>query len=469
MPDSKSLAFVAAGKLKRMDVAGSSPITLCDARFPRGGTWNDDGVILFGAQSAELQRIPASGGTPSPVTRLNREAGETSHYYPQFLPGGKEFLYLVRHGEAEKMGIFVGSLDGKPATRIVQTEHKAAYDAVAGRLLYIQGNGTLMARRLELDPPRLTGDPAVVAEAVGLASVNGFADFSVSGNGTLFYGRGRNAGKVRFGWQDRAGKLLETIGQPFESPQGAFSLSPDGSRVAYAAGARQADVWVLQLARGLSTRITFSNGFGPQWSPDGKHLYYHNPSGIHRKAANGSGEEELVTKGTSAIVVQGVSPDGKYLLFGSGDILALPLTGERKPEPYLQTKYAEFGGTFSPDGRWVAYRSDESGRQEIYIQGFPERRGKWLVSSAGGSIPHWRADGKELYWRDPDNTLMAATVELHATGVNVGRAEPLFRMPGSYFQPARDGRRFLVLEPEGGQQPDRPMVVVQNWAAGLPK
>ena len=176
-----------------------------------------------------------------------------------------------------------------------------------------------------------------------------------------------------------------------------------------------------------------------------------------------------MAKGTSAAFVQGVSPDGKYLLFGFGDILALPLTGERKPEPYLQTKYTEFGGTFSPDGRWVAYQSDESGRPEIYIQGFPERRGKWPVSAAGGLYPHWRADGKELYWRDPDSTLMAATVELQAAGVNVGRAEPLFRLPGSYFQPARDGRRFLVLEPEGGQQPDRPMVVIQNWAAGLEK
>ena len=191
-------------------------------------------------------------------------------------------------------------------------------------------------------------------------------------------------------------------------------------------------------------------------------------------AGTGAGEMGLsgagmagLTKGTSGIVVQGVSPDGKYLLFGLADILALPLAGERKPEPYLQTKYVENGATFSPDGRWVAYRSDESGRQEIYIQGFPERRGKWPVSSAGGLNPQWRADGKELYWRDLENTLMAATVELQAAGVNVGRAEPLFRLQSLGFQPSRDGRRFLVLEPEGGQQPDRPMVVIQNWAAGL--
>ena len=467
-PDSKSLAFVAAGKLKRIDVGGGSPIALCDARFPRGGTWSDDGVILFGDQATGLQRISASGGTASPVTQLDREAGESAHYYPQFLPGGKKFLYLARHAESEKMAVFLGSLDGKRATRILLTEHKAVYDAGAGRLLYIQGNGSLMARPLELNPPRLTGDPVAVTDEVGLSSVNGFADFSVSGNGTLFYGRARNTEKKRFGWRDRAGKLLETIGQPVVNA-GQFRMSPDGSRVAYDAGASRHDVWVLEIASGLSTRISFTNGRGPQWSPDGKHLYYLNAGGIHRKPADGSGEEELVRKGATADVPQSVSPDGQYLLFGGGDIMTLPLTGERKPEPYVQTKYVELNPSFSPDGRWVAYRSDESGRQEIYVQGFPERRGKWLVSSAGGFNPYWRADGKELYWGASDNTLMATAVELQGTGIRVGRTETLFRLPGIGFQPSRDGRRFLVLEPEGGQLPDRPLVVIQNWAANLGK
>ena len=218
--------------------------------------------MCSGIRRPGLQRIPASGGTPSPVTRVNKEAGEMFHYYPQFLPGGKQFLYLVRHGEAEKMGIYIGSLDGKPgtpATRIVQTQFKAEYDAGSGRLLYVQGAGVLMAQRLELDPPRLTGDPATVAEGVRIAFSNGYAEFSVSRNGTLFYGQGSAGEKVRFGWRDRAGKLLETIGQPVEA-RFAFSLSPDGSRVAYTAGPGlgQTDIWVLELAGGLSTRVTFS-------------------------------------------------------------------------------------------------------------------------------------------------------------------------------------------------------------------
>src|SRR5262245_54745504 len=179
-PDSKSLAFMAGGKLKRIEVTGGSPITLCDAAYARGGTWNEQGVIVFGDHAAGLQRVPASGGTPSLVTQVNKEAGETYHYYPQFLPGGKQFLYLVRHREAEKMGIYIGSLNdkpGAPATRIVQTQVKAAYDAGSRRLLYLQGAGVLMAQRLELDPPRLTGDPAAVAEGVRIAPNNGYAEF----------------------------------------------------------------------------------------------------------------------------------------------------------------------------------------------------------------------------------------------------------------------------------------------------
>ena len=170
--------------------------------------------------------------------------------------------------------------------------------------------------------------------------------------------------------------------------------------------------------------------------------------------------------------VQSLSPDGKFLLYGNGDdIMTLPLIGERKPEVYLQTRYSESSASFSPDGRWVAYESDESGRREIYLQGFPERRGKWMVSAEGGRTPAWRADGKELYWVGLERTLMATSVELQAAGVRVGRTEALFRLPASderppLYQASRDGRRFLVYEPEGALQ-DRPMVVVENWAARL--
>jgi len=268
---------------------------------------------------------------------------------------------------------------------------------------------------------------------------------------------------------DRAGKVLESIGQPVEVFFGGFSLSPDGSRVAYGGSGSTPDIWVMPLGSGISTRITFNGGNSPHWSPDGKYLYYHNAGGIQRKAADGSGEEELVWKGV-ATFVSSVSPDGKHLLFGSNDILVLPLEGEKKPVPYLQTKFIEFGGAFSPDGRWVAYSSDESGTMGIYVQGFPERRGKWLVSADPGGFPQWRADGKELYWTGLDfRTVMAAPVELQAAEVKAGRGETLFRGAGNGAEPSRDGRRFLVLVPEGGEAAALPMVVVQNWAAGLGK
>jgi Tol biopolymer transport system component len=198
---------------------------------------------------------------------------------------------------------------------------------------------------------------------------------------------------VRFAWRDRAGKLLETIGQPLDTAGSIFSLSPDGSRVAYIfAGVGKSDIWVLELAHGLSTQITFNGGMRPRWSPDGKHLYYSNLSGIHRKAADGSGEEVLLMKDGPPTTVNSVSPDGKHLLLGNGDIMKLPLTGDRKPEAHLQGKKGEFGAAFSPDGRWVAYGSDESGRREIYLQGFPEHRE--VAGFAEEAAFPWRADGR---------------------------------------------------------------------------
>ncbi len=470
-PDSKSIAFVAGGKLKRIELSGGGPIVLCDAPAPRGGSWNEDGVILFGDRKLGLQQIPATGGTPSIVTKINKAAGETSHYYPQFLPGGDQFLYLIRNGESSKAGIFIGSLDGKPAQKIIQSNYNALYDAATQRLLYVQTSGTLMARKLNLKEAKLIGDPVTVMEGVRSIVNNGYTEFSISQNRIMFYARGRDVTGARFAWRDRSGKLLEKIGLPFQSRNG-FHLSPSDVQVAYGAG-DVPDVWVMDLARGLSTRVSFSSGREPRWSDDGKSLYFTNPGGIHRKAADGSGEEQLVGNKESPDFVHSVSPDGKYLLFGVDGIFILPLFGDKKPERYSKTKFSESRGVFSPDGRWVAYDSDESGRREVYIQGFPERRGKWLVSSEGGRNASWRADGKELYWVRPDEVLIAAGVELQASGVKVGRQEPVFRMPLAtsfpYYQPAHDGQRFLVLEPEGEDLPDLPMVVVQHWAAGISK
>ena len=473
-PDGNSLAFAAAsGKLKRIDLSGGNPINLCDSRATRGGAWNEEGVILFSDQLASLQRISANGGTPAPVTHLNKEAGESAHYYPQFLPGGRKFLYHVRSREKENTGIYLGSLDGAPPVAILQTEFKALYDPASRRLLYMQGNGVLVARTLELDPPRLTGDPVTLAEDVGTAPVNSYADFSISNNGTLLYGRAGATGRSRFVWRDRAGKSLGAAGQPIES-SGDIALSPDDSRVAYVSvGASQADVWVLELSRGVATRVTFDGATYVRWSPRSDLLYYTNLKGILRKPADGSGEGQLVLKGDQSDGIHSVAPDGKALLYGARDILIHSLGEDKPPVPYVQAKNAPGGrGAFSPDGRWIAYVSAESGRTEVYVQGYPERRGKWLVSDSGGTAPRWRADGKEIFWLRPsDGMIMAAPVELQPSSIRLGSAEALFPSNAaggvSPFEVARNGR-FLIAEPEAGQQ-DRPMVVIQNWAARLGK
>ena len=467
-PDSKSIGFGTSGKLKRIDVIGGVPIALCDIPIARGGTWNQDGVILYADRGVGLNRVPASGGAPVPVTKVDAAKGESIHYYPQFLPGGKEFLFLVGSNDAGKTGIYWGSLDGRTPVQIQATPFNGLYDANSGRLLYVQGEGTLMARKLELNPPRLSGDPAMVAQGVNGVRQNGYAEFSISGNGTLFHGRGSLGIKRRFAWWDRAGKQLETIGQPFEVALSFFDLSADGSRVVYPAGS-PGDIWVMPVASGIATRVSFSGGSWPRWSPDGKQIYYANGPSTYRRAADGSGGEELLAKELRDNRLSSVSPDGKNLLFGFTDILLLPLERGQKPEPYLQTKFTEGLGVFSPDGRWVAYRSDESGRSEIYIQGFPELRGKWQISAEGGELPQWRADGKEIYWHGNDfRAVMAAPVELQSESVKSGRPELLFRTFVQGFA-SLDGKRFLVQLPEGGEQHALPMAVVTNWTAGLGK
>ena len=463
-PDSKSLGFGANRKLKRIDLAGGGPIELGVSGLFRGATWNQHGVILFAVQGTGLQKISASGGTAEAVTSIDSTKGERRHSYPQFLPGGKEFIYLVL-GSDTAAGVYWGSLDAQPPVRILATAFNALYDANSGRLLYVQGAGALMARKLELNPPRLSGEAVLVAQAVRGSQNNGYAEFSLSANGTLLHGRGGLGSRYRFAWWDRKGSPIESVGQ-FVQMMSTFSLSPDGSRVTYVGA--PLDIWVMPIASGIATRVTFSGGSWPCWSPDGKQIYYADATGIFRKAADGSGGEELVAKEQSQPVLNSVSPDGKNLLFGRGGIMRLPLEGEKKPVPYLQTKFQEGRGVFSPDGRWVAYQSDESGRMEIYIQGFPESRGKWQVSAEGGSAPHWRADGKELYWLGSRITdVVAASIELQAAAVKSGRPELLFRVPSPQFA-TLDGKRFLVQVPEGEQQVS-PMAVITNWAAGLGK
>jgi Tol biopolymer transport system component len=486
-PDSRSLAFVAAaggarGTLKTIEVAGGTPVNLHEVRFARGGTWNRDGVILFADTQTPLRRIPATGGKAVPVTQPG--PGDL-HYFPQFLPDGKRFLYLGTGvelrmtGEVRTSALYLASLDGKGATRIVDTNFKSVYDSASGKLLYMREPGKLLAQTFELDPPRLTGEPAVVAEGIGVTTSNRLADFSVSSDGTLFFGQRNGAGRLlQFGWRDRVGRLVEAIGSPVPARLW-FSVSPDERRFASYAdvgSGGSSDLWVMEMATGLRTRLAFENPRGPVWSPDGQSIYYLNPrSGIiKRKSTDGSGEAEpLVTGVNTGGIVHDVSPDGKYLLYQDEEMMVLPLTGERKPRRYLESSASSGHAVFSPDGHWVAYSSSESGRSEIYVQGFPNPGGKWAVSAEGGSVPRWRRDGREIYWAGPDNTLMAARIALGPGGPKVERAEALFPLSAAggfpNFRPSRDGQRFLVLDLPKDADPNPPMVVLLHWAAGLGK
>jgi eukaryotic-like serine/threonine-protein kinase len=469
-PDSKSVAFVANGKLKRVEITGGAPTILCDASAARGGSWSKDGVMLFAEPNTGLMRIPAEGGEPVVVTTVNKKAGEQFHYYPHFLPGGRRFLYLVRHADSAKSGIYVASLDETgSAARVLTTAFPARYDAGTGRLLYAE-NGSLVARKLELNSPRLTGDAGRVVEGIDL-TLAGHADFSVSDTGTLFYKRAGGGGrKQQFVWWDRSGKTLGRVGPTVDNVTAGYRLSPDGRRVAYASATGSLDLWVLDTTRGTIPRLTFRGGVSPVWAPDGKQIYYGcPPQNTCRKLADGSGEEEVAAAGFEGPT--SISPDGSILLLGAGDIFHVPLAAGGKPQPLLQTRFYEGEARFSPDGRWIAYQSNESGRGEIYVQSYPEPRGKWLASQSGGNYPQWRGDGRELYWVGPDSMLMAAEVKLREAGLETGWPEALFRVaaPTGYpwVEPSPDGKRFLVLEPVGDTERDPPMVLIQNWAARL--
>ncbi|MGI8785792.1 MAG: protein kinase domain-containing protein [Acidobacteriota bacterium] len=478
-PDSRSIGFFADRKLKKTDLSGGPAVTLCDAP-PWGGAWNGDGVILFGSREG-LYRVPAVGGTPVLLAKADPSRQETFHRWPWFLPDGAHFLYAVQSNTPENRGVYVGSLDSSETTRLIPTNSMTIYSP-AGYLLFVQ-DGTLMAQPFDATGLKVTGEAFPAAQEVGSHPVSGLAAFSVSGNGVLAYAAGFRP-NFRLGWYDRRGAQLEQIGEP--AAYRAPALSPDGNTIAVQimdSDGAFSDIWLFEKKRGSWTRFTFNpgNDLEPVWSPDGTRILFASNRRLFQKIASGAGKDELVYKSDRFLIPTDWSRDGRFILFQSGtsttksDVWALPLFGDRKAYPVLQGEFDEKRGCLSPDGKWIAYTSNESGTSEIYVQSFPLTGGKWLISAKGkgGDQPAWRREGKELFYLAPDDKIMSVSVNAGSSSFDPGVPKVLFEANlstlGDYrnhYVPSADGQRFLIYTPVQ-QALSPPINVVLNWTADL--
>jgi serine/threonine protein kinase len=477
-PDSHSLGFFAGDKIKRSDLNGSPPQILCDAssNFRPIGTWSRDGVILFNSQERRgLYRVPATGGEAIPVTVLDVSRQEILHAWPQFLPDGRHFIYLVKSLKPENTGIYVGSLDSNVRERVLNTSTNPSYavsPSGAGHLLFMQGS-TLMAQAFDTGKLELHGDAFRVAEQVLLppAPSEGFAAFSASQNGVLVY-RALGEASTELVWFDRQGRRLETVGEPGNYIVPA--LSPDEKTLAVMRIDTQIgnhDLWLFDLARATPSRFTFdpAEEFNPTWSPDSTRIAFSSNRNIYQKAATGAGNAELLLESGELKTVEGWTPDGRFILYASGAKLwALPVKGDRKPI-IMFTGGVEDGVAVSPNMKWVAYQSDKPS-QGVYVDSFPPSGKLSQVSTAGGIDPYWRRDGKELFYIE-GKRLMAVDVETNGQIFHPGVPKPLFEVRletearRSHYQVAANGQKFLVNVPL--ESSPAPVTVVTNWTAGL--
>jgi Tol biopolymer transport system component len=478
--DGQQIAFATRDALEKVDLAGGPPVTICNCKAGRGGTWNRDGEILFPSGGA-LYRVPASGGDPKPL--WPRAKDETNQIWPQFLPDDKHFVYLSLNKDPNRDGIYVNSIDSDNRQFVVATRTNAAY--AQGQLLFTRGD-VLMAQPFDPGTLKLSGGPRPVADHIeGPAASSAFAGafFSASPNGVLVWHHGAEAAQSSLQWFDRSGRKLNTVGQvaDYSNP----SLSPDNTKLAVCIRdpeTKTRDIWIFDLLRGTQTRLTFdpADDIDPVWSPDGTRIAFTSDrSGqrnIYWKLADSSQPEELLLGGKEAQEnVEDWSRDGKYLVYNYGlvnHLYVLPLA-DRKPVPFLNASFATQEGQLSPNGRWIAFRSTEAGRPEVFVEGFeldPSKpRGKWQISVAGGELPRWRNDGKELIYHFGD-TYYAVDVKTDGPSFSAGIPKPLFQVPtvnssasgGSPFVVTRDGQRFLVLE--AVQQSANPTLdVLANW------
>jgi eukaryotic-like serine/threonine-protein kinase len=500
-PDSRYIGFFAQGKLKKIAASGGPSQSLCDAPEGRGGSWSRDDVIVFSPSNvaSAIQQVAAAGGVPSSVTKTNGNLRQ-----PVFLPDGRHFLYLVRGGPADKIGVYVSSLDGKENRRVLADLSGAVFAPPArsdsrGYILFVREN-TLMALPFNAANAQVSGDVFPVAEGVSLTTNNTYVPATVSENGVLLYQAGGTAapagGINQIGWYDRTGKSLGPVGTP-----GAVfdpAISPDEKAVVFRrVTSGGGDLWVRDLSRGTETRFTSDASFNvtPFWSPKGDRIAFaSNRAGgvlnLYQKATSGSGQDEPLLPNSLFDRASQWSRDGRYIVYfeldpkNKFDLWVLPTSGstaDRKPIPFLRTEFSELFGQLSPDSHWMAFTSDRSGQREVYVRPFPPSEGEWTISIAGGQAPRWRGDGKELFFVAADGKMMAVPVKATAgakPSFEAGTPAVLFEahMVGNEnttlfeYDVTADGKRFLINTARTAEVTSSPpLTVVTNWSAGVKK
>jgi len=487
-PDSRFVAFLAHNKLKKVDVTGGEVTTLCDAAFGAPGSWNSDDVILFTPKgNSPLFRVSAASGTATEVTTLVEASGDAQHSYPFFLPDGRRFLYFVvgnKAGRTVPRGVYAGSLDGKEPDKLI-LEGAAHAKYANGHLIYLRA-GALLAQPFDPDSLEFRGPPVNLVEQVqitGPSASEASGAFTVSQNGVLAYQAGSRV-LSQLTWFDRKGTKLGTLGDPADYVD--VAISPDGSRVAtsvmnLAQGTR--DLWTFEVARGLGERFTFESGdhFGPNWSrPKGERIFFSSLRNgsvhLYEKASTGSGSETLLLDDDLGKFNAHPSTDGRFLIYVAGggiiarsDIWVLSRVEKKKASPFLETTFLESQPQFSPDGRWVAFMSNKSGRREVYVTQFPERDSEIRISTPGGSVPRWNRDGSDTFYIAHDDMLTATAVDGRGSRFEVGAVRPLFairprsaRLDAYPYDVTPDGQRFLVNTFVEEVMP--PITLTVNWA-----
>lgn len=491
-PDSHSVGFFAEGKLKRMDISGGPAIIICDAPVGRGASWAPGGTILFSPLFASpIDQVPATGGTPAAVTKLTEKY--TTHRWPTFLPDGKHFLYLAANHAAPATGdtaVFWASVDGKQNKMVVLTPSNALY--ASGYLLFVRQNA-LLAQPFDPSTGELKGQATVLNDDVQVDSSVWRGTFTASDHGTMVYQPGSAAGLLQLTWLDIHGNGTGHLGEPDDYNQ--VELSPDGKKAAASIGVRGSNIWIYDIQHNTRTRFTFGSDqvLSPIWSRDGRQIAYMagatsviGMQAIWSKAANGSGEEKKLLDLRDGGMQDSLcdwSPDGRYLLYVNGTasvgkgakIWVLPLFGDRKPYPYIAAPGNQQYAQFSPDGRWVAYSSDESGLLEVYVAPFPWTGAKWQVSNGGGVLPRWRRDGKEIFFLKMGSAgTFAGDVDGHGPSFEVGAQHTLYNVnnlspntAGQQYSVTADGQRFLQITTGDAGKGRLPLNVIQNWPAQL--